>query len=409
MSPERTGRTSSSSSGTSTTSTLVTYTYTNKYGNSADKSVFMVLDKRAPIVKILTPSDGDVVYANYVDVDWCIAVDGDEKNCVKQDTLKFQSLNKGVNRIKRIYRDKAGNETIAEIQVMMKKAKDVNIHLEEPMVIVSIDSVRKYYDDNPPEKDQKYAVSILNPTTQTEKEVIKGFKKDTKKGSGNEPYPGYEGHIGPTVTIDMKVPLVSAVGGLATLDDIVINGNMIPLDGVDADNSEKATVEEYVEKYCSAEFREELGKDYSKALLYNTTARVTLWFYTTGGQFVDKYHFDYDIDDPEMVDKAGLVKFFFEMKPDINGELRDKTGRLYGTGPYIVKTKVDIRSTQRCVVPPVDKSKVGDVLKSSDEMLKRFGYRRPVLRGNEKSSETSKKEDKKEDSKDEKKSDEKKK
>ncbi|SHK36499.1 cadherin repeat domain-containing protein [Fibrobacter sp. UWB12] len=382
---------------------LVTYTYTNKYGNSADKSVFMVLDKRAPIVKILTPADGDVVYANYVDVDWCIAVDGDEKNCVKQDTLKFQSLNKGVNRIKRIYRDKAGNETIAEIQVMMKKAKDVNINLEEPMVIVSIDSVRKYYDNNPPEENQKYAVSILNPTTQTEKEVIKGFKKDTKKGSGEEPYPGYEGHIGPTVTVDMKVPLVSAVGGLATLDDIIINGNMIPLDGVDADNSEKATVEEYVEKYCSAEFKKDLGKDYSKALLYSTTARVTLWFYTTGGQFVDKYRFDYDIEDPEMVDKAGLVKFFFEMKPDINGELRDKNGRLYGTGPYIVKTKVDIRSTQRCVVPPVDKSKVGDVLKSSDEMLKRFGYRRPVLRGNEKSSESSKKEDKKEDKKDDKK------
>ena len=382
---------------------LVTYTYTNKYGNSADKSVFMVLDKRAPIVKILTPADGDVVYANYVDVEWCIAVDGDEKNCVKQDTLKFQSLNKGVNRIKRIYRDKAGNETIAEIQVMMKKAKDVNINLEEPMVIVSIDSVRKYYDDNPPEKDQKYAVTILNPTSQAEKEVIKGFKKDTKKGSGSEPYPGYEGHIGPTVTIDMKVPLVSAVGGLATLDDIIINGNMVPLEGVDADNSKKATVDEYVEKYCSTEFKEELGKDYSKALLYSTKARVTLWFFTTGGQFVDKYNFDYDIDDPEFVDKAGLVKFFFEMKPDINGELRDKNGRLYGTGPYIVKTKVDIRSTQRCVVPPVDKSKVGDVLKSSDEMLKRFGYRRPVLRGNEKSSEPSKKSEKKEDKKDDKK------
>jgi hypothetical protein len=390
---------------------LVTYTYTNKYGNSADKSVFMVLDKRAPIVKILTPADGEVVYANYVDVDWCIAVDGDEKNCVKQDTLKFQSLNKGVNRIKRIYRDKAGNETIAEIQVMMKKAKDVNISLEDPMVIVSIDSVKKYYADNPPEKDQKYSVSILNPTTQTEKEVIKGFKKDTKKGSGEEPYPGFEGgHIGPTVTVDMKVPLVSAVGGLATLDDIIINGNMIPLDGVDADNSEKATVEEYVEKYCSSEFKEDLGKDYSKALLYTTVARVTLWFYTTGGQFVDKYRFDYVIDDPDMVDKAGLVKFFFEMKPDINGELRDKNGRLYGTGPYIVKTKVDIRSTQRCVVPPVENSKVGDVLKSSDEMIKRFGYRRPVLRGNEKASEISKKDDNKsDDKKDEKKSDEKKK
>ena len=383
---------------------LVTYTYTNQYGNSGEKSVFMVLDKLAPIVKILSPADGDVVYVNYVDVDWCIAVDGDEKHCVKQDTLNFQSLSKDVNTIKRIYRDKAGNETVAEIQVLMKKAKNVDINLEEPMVIVSIDSVRKYYDDNPPEDNQKYAVTILNPTTQIEKEVIKGFKNDSKDGSGKEPYPGYKGHLGPTVTVDMRVPLVSDVGGLATLDDIIVNGNMIPLDGVDADKSEKATVGEYVEKYCSSEFKENLGKDYSKALLYSTKAHVTLWFYTTSGQFVDKYRYSYDIDDPEVVDKAGKVKFFFEMKPDINGELRDKNGRLYGTGPYIVKTKVEVRSTQRCVVPPItEKSKVGDVLKSSDEMLKRFGYRRPVLRGNEKSSESSKKEKKKEDKKNDKK------
>jgi hypothetical protein len=382
---------------------LVTYTYTNKYGNSADKSVFMVLDRIKPIVKILTPADGDVVFANYVDVDWCVAIDGDEKNCVKQDSLNFQSLNKGPNTIKRIYRDKAGNETIAEINVMMKKAKDVNINLEEPMIIVSIDSVNKYYAENPPEKDQRYAVSILNTKTQKESEVIKGTADESKKGSGDEPYPGYEGHIGPTISIDMKLPLVSAVGGLATLDDIIINGNMVPLEDVDADNSEKVTVDEYVEKYCSTEFREELGKDYSKARLYSTNARVTLWFYTTGGQFVDKYQYNYDIDDPDYVDKAGLVKMFFEMKPDVNGELRDKSGRLYGTGPYIVKTKVDIRSKLRCAVPPVAKSKVGDVLKTSDEMLKRFGYRRPVLRGNEKHSSSAKKEDKKDSKSDSKK------
>ena len=382
---------------------LVTYTYTNKYGNSADKSVFMVLDRIKPIVKILTPADGDVVFANYVDVDWCVAIDGDEKNCVKQDTLNFQSLNKGPNTIKRIYRDKAGNETIAEINVMMKKAKDVNINLEEPMIIVSIDSVNKYYAENPPEKDQRYAVSILNTKTQKESEVIKGTADESKKGSGDEPYPGYEGHIGPTISIDMKLPLVSAVGGLATLDDIIINGNMVPLEDVDAANSEKVTVDEYVEKYCSTEFREELGNDYSKARLYSTNARVTLWFYTTGGQFVDKYQYNYDIDDPDYVDKAGLVKMFFEMKPDVNGELRDKSGRLYGTGPYIVKTKVDIRSKLRCAVPPVAKSKVGDVLKTSDEMLKRFGYRRPVLRGNEKHSSSAKKEDKKDSKSDSKK------
>ena len=378
---------------------LVTYTYTNIYGNSADNSVFMVLDKLAPIVKILSPSDGDVVFANYVDVEWCIAIDGDEDNCVKQDTLSFQSLEKGVNTIKRIYRDKAGNETIAEINVMMKKAKDVNISLEKPMVIVSIDSVNKYYANNPPDENQTYAVSILNPTTQKEKEVVRGNPDEAKEGSGEEPYQGYDGHIGPTVTIDMKVPIVSAVGGLATLDDIVIHDNLIPLDGVDADGSETADVNEYVKKYCSADFREDFSKnksDLSKLMLYNTNARVTLWFYTTGGQFVDKYQFNYAVDDPEFVDKAGLVKFFFEMKPDINGELKDKSGRLYGTGPYIVKTKVDIRSQQRCVVPPIkETSKVGDVLKSSDEMLKRFGYRRPVHRGNEKASSSSKKESKK--------------
>ena len=68
----------------------------------------------------------------------------------------------------------------------------------------------------------------------------------------------------------------------------------------------------------------------------------------------------------------------------MNGELRDSRGRLYGTGPFIVKTKVDLRSKLRCMVPPIKESaQVGDILKSSDELTTRFGYRRPVLHGNE--------------------------
>ena len=379
---------------------LVTYTYTNKYGNSADKSVFMVLDKIKPFVKILSPSEGDVIYANYVDVDWCISIDGDKDNCVKQDTLNFESLHKGVNTIKRIYRDKAGNEMVAEVSVMMKKAKDVNIDLEKPMILVAIDSVDKYYSSNPPEEDQSYAVSILNPTSQKEKEVVKGFDGSTKKGSGDEPYPGLDGHLGPTIKIDTRLPIATSVGGLATLDDIVINGDMVVLDEVDAADAKKVTVKEYVKEYCSDEFRKEWSKskDFSKMTLYSSNAHVTLWFYTTGGQFIDKFKFDYDIDDPDYVDKAGLVKFFFEMKPDMNGELRDTRGRLYGTGPFIVKTQVDIRSKLRCMVPPINENsaKIGDVLKSSDELLTRFGYRRPVLHGNERPLQnTSKKSSKK--------------
>ena len=367
---------------------LVTYTYTNKYGNTADKSVFMVLDKLAPVVKILSPAEGDVVYANFVDVDWCIAIDGNEKNCVMQDTLNFQSLTKGVNKIQRVYRDKAGNETIAEVSVMMKRAKDVDIALEKPMIIIPIDTVDKYYSVNPPEEDQVYAVTIVNPTTQKEKEVVKGFADESKNkdGSGDEPYPGLDGHIGPTFQIDMRLPTATAVGGLATLDDIIVN-DWVLLDGVDAAESKKATVNDYVKEYCSSEFQTEYGKskDLSKLSLYTSSAHVTLWFYTfEGGRFVDKYSFDYDVEDADFVDKAGLMKFFFEMKPDMNGELRDSHGRLYGTGPFIVKTTVDLRSKLRCMVPPIKESaQVGDVLKSSDELKTRFGYRRPVLHGNE--------------------------
>ncbi len=376
---------------------LVTYTYTNRYGNSADKSVFMVLDKLPPVVKIMSPADGDVVYANNVDVDWCIAIDGNEKNCVKQDTLNFQSLSKGVNTIKRIYRDKAGNETIAEVKVMMKKAKDVDISLEKPMIIVNRDTVKKYYEINPPLEDQTFAVSIVNPTTQKEKEVIKGFmdEKKNKEGSGEEPYPGLDSHLGPTFQIDLRLPIATSVGGLATLDDIVV-GDMVPLDGVDAAESKKVSVNDYVKDYCSSEFREEFNKtkDFSKANLYSSIAHVTLWFYSfDGGRFIDKYSFEYDVNDPEFVDKAGLMKFFYEMKLDLDGELKDSHGRLYGTGPFIVKTKVDLRSKLRCVVPPIDgNAKIGDILKSGDELTRRFGYRRPVLRNNEKASDnTSKK------------------
>ncbi len=372
---------------------LVTYTYTNRYGNTADKSVFMVLDKLAPIVKIISPAEGDVVYANYVDVDWCIAIDGVEKNCVKQDTLNFQSLSKGVNTVKRVYRDKAGNETIASVKVMMKKAKDVDISLEKPMIIVDMDTVNKYYDVNPPLENQAFAVSVVNPTTQKEKEVVKGFKKDkeNKEGSGDEPYPGLEGHLGPTFQIDMRLPIATSVGGLATLDDIIV-GDMIPLEGVDAATSKKVSVNDYVKDYCSSEFREEFNKtkDYSKANLYSTTATVTLWFFAfEGGRFIDKYSFEYDVNDPDFVDKAGLMKFFYEMKLDLNGDLKDSHGRLYGNGPFIVKTKVDLRSKLRCVVPPVAESaKVGDILKSGDKLTRRFGYRRPNVNNNEKTSAT---------------------
>ena len=85
-------------------------------------------------------------------------------------------------------------------------------------------------------------------------------------------------------------------------------------------------------------------------------------------------------DDPEYVNEAGLLKFYFELKPDENGDVRTKDGRLYGTGAYLFKTEVKMYSKLRCDLPPISKGekKRNSVVKSSDELLRGFGYRRPV-------------------------------
>ena len=105
--------------------------------------------------------------------------------------------------------------------------------------------------------------------------------------------------------------------------------------------------------------------------------------YSNTGVFADYYSFDYDLDDPDYVNDAGLLKFYFEMKPDENGDVRTKDGRLYGTGAYLFKTEVKMTSKLRCDLPtsPDEDSsnkKKNAVIKSSDELLKSFGYRRPV-------------------------------
>ena len=141
--------------------------------------------------------------------------------------------------------------------------------------------------------------------------------------------------------------------------------------------------EEYVEKYCTDEFKKSMTSDYSKMNLYWTTLKVKIWVYSNTGVFADYYSFDYDLDDPDYVNDAGLLKFYFEMKPDENGDVRTKDGRLYGTGAYLFKTEVKMTSKLRCDLPtsPDEDSsnkKKNAVIKSSDELLKSFGYRRPV-------------------------------
>lgn len=350
----------------------VAYTYTNKYGNSATQSVFIVLDQAPPVVKITAPTYGQVVYSNYVNVVW--TVDG-----VEQDTLNVQGLEEGTNAIVRFFRDKAGNEASDTVYVVMKDGKNVDIALEQPVTTITLDKVNEYYAANAPEEGQTFGVSIRNPSTGKEVETLKGGSFDTKKGSGEEPYPGLPGHLGPTMSMDIRLPVINDVGGMATLDDLVSDDGLIPLEGVDAGNSEKVTVEEYIEEYCDGSIKK--VSDLSKVNLYKSKMDVKIWIYTSLGNFVDYYTFTQNLDDPDYTNEAGLLQMYFEMKPDKNGDVRTESGKLLGTGSYVYKVEAKVRSELKCTLPPVSTGKkMGDVVKNSDNLLKPFGYKRPKSR-----------------------------
>lgn len=353
----------------------VSYSYTNKYGNTATKSVHIVLDVVRPKVKILSPSDDEVIYSNFVNVKW--TVDG-----VEQDTLVTQSLQKGVFPIVRYYRDKAGNTDSAIVVVVVKNSKDVEISIEKPVTIVDEERVAQYYGVNPPKKGETFAISLFNVREDAEDEVLIGGNMKTKAGSGDEPYPGMKGHLGPTLEIDAKLPTIESVRGLATLDDLVKKDGVVAIDGVDAKDSRKLPVQKYVEEYCSEEFVNSMPSDLSKANLFYTTMVVDVWIFTNLGQYVDKISFSMELDDPDYVNDAGLLSMFLELKPDQNGYVRTQDGRLLATGAYVYKTEVRMNSSLRCDLPPVNDaensaSKIGAKRKVSEELLKPFGYRRP--------------------------------
>lgn len=367
---------------------LLTYTYKNKFGNTGTQSLFIVLDQVPPKVKILYPTEGEVIYSNFVDVKWTVDI-GDGKGPIVQDTLITQSLNKGGNVIVRFYRDKAGNEASDTIRVIMKNAKDVDIAIEKPVTEVTQDLVAEYYATHEPEDNQTFAVTIYNPKTDKEVETVIGGGFDNKPGTGDEPYPGLTGHLGPTLGIETKVPTVNAVGGLATLDDIIGKDGLVPLEGVEANSSKKVSVEEYVRDYCTDEFAENVGSDLSRVNLYKTKMYVKVWIYTTLGDFVDYYTFTQELDNPDYMSDAGLLTLYFEMKPDRDGNVRTASGRLLGTGAYVYRTEVEMKSTLRCSVPPFTQNakggwepekpsnKVGSARSVKEDMLKNFGYKRP--------------------------------
>ncbi len=354
----------------------VTFSYKTEFGNEASKSIYVVVDKVGPKVEIKSPVDNQVIHSNMVEVEWYVDY-GDGKGPQLQKDLVTQGLTKGPNVIVRYYKDKAGNEAADTVFVIMKDAKDVDISVETPVTIITRDKVAEYYAANELKKGQTYAVTIYNSKFDKEVETLTGGSYKPKPGSGNEPYPGLEGHLGPTLAVDVKVPSINALGGLATLDDMMDENGMVLLEDVDA--GKKATVDDYVKEYCSADFATSFNSDPARANLYKTTMEVKIWVFTSLGSFVDYFTFKQELDDPDYANDAGLLTLYFEQKPDKNGDVRTKDGRLYGTGAYVYKTEVTLRSKLQCTLYPASGSpeEKGRVRKTTDDLLKPFGYKRP--------------------------------
>ncbi len=344
----------------------VSYAYTDSYGNSATASTLVIVDTVPPKVKILSPENSTVLSNVSVEVRWTV-------NDIEQDTLNYQGLNEGKNLIIRTYRDKAGNEASDTVIVILKAGKLITVKVENPLVAPDKKTVDNFVSASNSEEGTSYALSVRNAKTGLEEETQAGSKHGTKEGSHKEPYEGMSGeHLGATLGISAQAPAIDETGTLSTLESILENG-YVALDSGGGWDRTTTTVEDFVDNYCSLDFRTEYLTKGSSVSLYSTVIKIRIWLFTTLGDFVDEYSFAQEIT-PDYVDKTGGIQMYFELKPDGDGFLKNSDGRLLGSGAYIFKTEVKIRSELRCDLPD---AKRGFVRKDDDRILSTWGYRRP--------------------------------
>ena len=154
------------------------------------------------------------------------------------------------------------------------------------------------------------------------------------------------------------------------------------VDGVDAQGGKKMAPSQYVAEYCTEEFQDAFKGDYSRLNLYKTTLSVHVWVFTNLGSYVDDDYFKVDLNDPDYVNKGGMLSMAYELKPDLDGYIHTESGRHVGTGAYLFKAEVTMNTELRCTLPPIstDMPKAnlkGAKRKVSEDKLRPFGYKRP--------------------------------
>ena len=323
----------------------ITYDYVDDFGNKASANVEVVYDDIPPKVEILEPLAHETFNTNAIPVKWTV-------NGEKQDTLTLQRLEKGFNYIIRRYVDKAGNVAADTVMVLMKEAKDIAIKIVNPVTEVNQDKVDSFYNEGNKYNDKKpYVITTL-----------KGDEKPDPVGIGFD--------------IDIALPSVSPAGNVSTLSDIIKN-DKIPVDDngniVGASNL-GISVEEYVEKHCTDDFRQDYHKNGTNIPLYNVKYNLHLWIYASNANYVNDFKINYDIDSKTEANSASIANFVIDWIPEKDGNVKAKNQHSLGTGAYLVKLYSKSTAIYRC---GFKNQKAGDKITKKEYNLKSFGYKRP--------------------------------
>jgi hypothetical protein len=263
-------------------------------------------------------------------------------------------LEKGVNWVIRRYVDKAGNVSADTVMVLMNEAKDIDITIINPVTEIDQDKVDEYYDNgNKYDPKKPYKVTTVDPRDDKLPETI-----------------------GVGLLVDIALPSVSATGGLATLDDIVKNGQ-IPVDdkgNIVGASTKGIPVEQYVDEHCTDEFKKDYKKNGLNIPLYDVTYNLHLWVYTNNANYVSDYNVEYTLNDQDKVTDAGTVQLVIDWLTDKDGNVKAKNGHALGTGAYITKLFSKSVAKHRC---DYKEQKKGDKTVKKEDNMKTFGYKRP--------------------------------
>ena len=323
----------------------VEYEYADDFGNKASSTVNIIFDDIPPKVEILDPIKGKVYKTNAIPVKWTV-------NGETRDTLTLQRLEKGVNYVIRRYVDKAGNVAADTVMVIMKEAKDIAIEIVNPVTEINKDKVDSFYSAGNKYNDKKpYTITTLK--------------------SDDKPDP-----VGIGFTIDIALPSVSPTGGLASLNDIVKNG-VIPIDdngNIVGASTKGIPVDEYVEKHCTDEFKEDYKKNGLNIPLYDVTYKLHLWIYTNTANYVNDFEVEYTLNNEDEVTSAGTVTMVLDWLTDRDGNVKAKNKHALGTSAYLTKLFSKSVAKHRCDYKEQQK---GDRTVKKEEDFTTFGYKRP--------------------------------